>query len=83
MIKSIGTHWAQVPASRSVPKQNQVRRMTAKAPALTTATAWSRAVTGVGATAARGSQAWRGKTADLTPKPKKPRTKKIRVISGP
>ena len=48
--------------------------MTAKAPALTTATACSRAVTGVGATLAAGSQSWKGKMAALTPKPRKPST---------
>ena len=39
--------------------------MTAKAPALTTATACSRAVTGVGATLAAGSQPWKGKHGRL------------------
>ena len=44
-------------------------RSTAYAPALTTATACSRAVTGVGATEAEGSQAYMGNTAALVPKP--------------
>ena len=47
----------------------------AKMPALTTATACSSAVTGVGATPAEGSQAWKGNTAAFTPKPKKPSRK--------
>ena len=46
-------------------------RSTAYTPALTTATACSRAVTGVGAAQARGSQALSGNTAAFTPKPKK------------
>jgi hypothetical protein len=45
--------------------------MMAKAPALTTATAWSSAVTGVGATPAWGSQEDMGQRAALTPKPMK------------
>ena len=49
-------------------------RITANTPALTTATACSRAVTGVGATPAVGSQLWKGNTAAFTPKPKKPST---------
>ena len=47
------------------------RRMTENAPAFTTATACSSAVTGVGATDARGSQRHRGSGAALTPKPQK------------
>ena len=43
----------------------------AKAPDLTTATACSSAVTGVGATEAAGSHPWNGKIAALTPNPKK------------
>ena len=54
-----------------------MRRITAKAPDLTTATACSRAVTGVGATEAAGSQPWKGKIAALTPKPKKASTKTV------
>ena len=46
-------------------------RSTAYTPALTTATACSSAVTGVGAAQARGSQALSGNTAAFTPKPKK------------
>ena len=46
-------------------------RSTANTPALTTATACSSAVTGVGAAQARGSHALRGNTAAFTPKPKK------------
>ena len=42
----------------------------AKTPDFTTATAWRSAVTGVGATAAVGSQKNSGKTAALTPNPK-------------
>ena len=40
-----------------------------KTPAFTTATAWSRALTGVGATMAEGSHSWRGMIAALVPKP--------------
>ena len=45
--------------------------MQANAPVLTTATACSSAVTGVGATEARGSQACIGNMAALVPKPMK------------
>ena len=69
-----GRYCAQVPAIPSVPILYQVRRVTANTPEFTTATAWSRAVTGVGATEALGSQAYSGNTAALHPKPKKPRT---------
>ncbi len=44
-------------------------RMMANAPALTTATACSSAVTGVGATDTVGSHACTGKSAAFTPKP--------------
>ena len=43
--------------------------MMAKAPDFTTATAWSSAVTGVGATLALGSHPWNGKIAAFTPNP--------------
>ena len=56
----------------SGPNTYQVSRITAKAPAFTTATAWRRAVTGVGATDAVGSQYVSGKTAAFVPKPKNP-----------
>ena len=48
--------------------------MQAKAPALTTATACSSAVTGVGATAALMSQLCMGQMAALTPQPTKAST---------
>ena len=44
-----------------------------KTPTLTTATAWSRAETGVGATMAPGSQWWNGMTPFLA----KPKMQKI------
>ena len=54
-------------------------RITANAPALTTATACKSAVTGVGATLAVGSQPCSGKIAALTPKPRKPRVNMGRI----
>ena len=45
---------------QSAPKTNRVTRTTAKTPVLTTATACSSALTGVGATIAAGSQPWSG-----------------------
>ena len=48
---------------QSTPKTNRVIRTTAKTPVLTTATACSSALTGVGATIAAGSQPWSGITA--------------------
>ena len=66
---SIAMCCAQVPRSRCAPKLKYVRRMIANTPDLTTATACSSAVTGVGATEAFGSQACIGKTAAFTPKP--------------
>jgi hypothetical protein len=44
-----------------------------KTPTLTTATAWSKAETGVGATMAPGSQWWKGMTPFLA-KPKRQKT---------
>ena len=73
MAAPMARYWHQLPRSRSGPKPYQVIRATANTPAFTTATAWSRAVTGVGATEARSSHLWPGNTAALTPKPKNPR----------
>ena len=61
---------AIVPRSTCAPKLKYVTRMMANTPLLTTATACSSAVTGVGATEASGSHAWNGKTAAFTPKPR-------------
>ena len=52
MASVMTVYCPQVPERISVPKAKYTRRMQAKAPALTTATACSSAVTGVGATAA-------------------------------
>ena len=61
---------AVVPRITCAPKLKYVTRMMANTPLLTTATACSSAVTGVGATDASGSHTWNGKTAALTPKPR-------------
>ena len=61
---------AAVPRSTCAPKLKYVTRMIANTPLLTTATACSSAVTGVGATEASGSHTWNGKTAAFTPKPR-------------
>ena len=74
MAAAITSSWAQVPRSISGPKPYQVMRVTANTPDFTTATAWSRAVTGVGATEARSSHLCPGNTAAFTPKPKNPST---------
>jgi len=55
-----------------------MKRTNPKAPALTTATAWSRALTGVGATIAVGSHPWSGITAAFTPQPSTNSTKIVR-----
>ncbi len=58
-----------MPSPRScrawTPKPESMTRLTENTPALTTATAWSRADTGVGATMAEGSQLWKGMSAAL------------------
>ena len=55
--------------STSMPKMRTATLRMVKTPALTTATACSSALTGVGATMAAGSQRWIGMTAAL-PMPK-------------
>ena len=56
-------------ARTSMPKMRTATLRMVKTPALTTATACSSALTGVGATMAAGSQRWIGMTAAL-PMPK-------------
>jgi hypothetical protein len=59
--------------SRSAtPKRESMIRQMEKTPALTTTTAWSSALTGVGATMASGSQLWSGMIPALA-KPKRKR----------
>ena len=48
-----------------VPKVESITREMQNTPAFTTATAWSSALTGVGATIAEGSQLWSGMIAAL------------------
>ena len=74
MASVMTVYCPQVPERISVPKAKYTRRMQAKAPALTTATACSSAVTGVGATAALMSQLCMGQMAALTPQPTKAST---------
>ena len=57
-------------------------RITANTPELTTATACSSAVTGVGATEAVGSHSCSGNTAALAPNPKNPKTNASCIIPG-
>ena len=75
----------QAPMSRSrlAPKTNSITRITPNAPALTTATAWSSALTGVGATIAAGSQLCSGMTAALTLTPPMSRTNSPRPARVP
>ena len=70
-------------AISSGPKTQPVSRSTPKAPALTTATAWSSALTGLGATIAAGSQAWSGRTAALTPTPTRKMANRSRSAPSP
>ncbi len=55
--------------SISGPKTYSITRRQQKTPVFTTATAWSRALTGVGAIIADGSHSWKGIIAALVPKP--------------
>ena len=59
------THWRLNPDRTPVPTIPVRTRTTEKAPTLTTATAWRRALTGVGATMAAGSQECMGMRATL------------------
>jgi hypothetical protein len=69
MASAARTSGPAKPARLVGPKTKASTRIMAKTPAFTTATACSRALTGVGATMAAGSQAWRGMTADFTATP--------------
>ena len=55
---------------------------TPKTPAFTTATAWSKALTGVGATIAVGNHSWIGIIAAFTPKPRMRAPKRKRIMSA-
>jgi hypothetical protein len=68
------------PARLAGPNTNARTRIIPKTPAFTTATACSSALTGVGATMAAGSQAWRGMTADFTATPPTNRTKRTASV---
>lgn len=62
-------------AAASTPKTSWSTRTIPNTPALTTATAWSSAETGAGATIASGSQPCSGNSAALTPSPPTSSTK--------
>ena len=61
---------------------NPVTRTSPKTPALTTATAWSSALTGVGAIMAIGSHVWSGTMAAFTPHPRRQRMNRPHSTAG-
>ena len=65
----------------STPKTDVIVRTMQKTPTFTTATAWSRALTGVGATMAAGSHACSGIRAALA-KPNTKRSRRIAAVAG-
>src|SRR3972149_5919921 len=61
--------WRPRPTTRPGPRKKWSVRRRPNTPAFTTATAWRRPLTGVGAIIADGSHPWRGTRVALTPKP--------------